>query len=396
MSLQFDVKISSDDLEIQKFLLDATSLEKNIEPILDNGFYYPTIYKKGPLFPEQPHEFEFPASESWYIYRRVAPWPAGKVVPDFSDKLLGMHKVNIILAISVTIQAGFYLSLRDGISENDCKDDIEKLSNYAPANNDIHEFENYIKANLNFLKEDDYIIKPMLAISKTSPLRDVDVRQRDSLRELFSIPSKYDGHINLLEGGDYSFSSYVHDNDVFLWPGDIEALDKTPIQTIPIAEVTKAKYAADPGALGKIISGSMDPFLDKLFPAPCGPLKRKEYKLMTFPTWPEFKLEWKSITIKIGCVHITISVPILRIRLSELFFYVYFSIFKDAKASVLKIAENCAIKAAIEGAVVGLILLNPGVALEQFQSSFKSCVISDIMSCIDGGLYTIKVVGNWS
>lgn len=395
MALQFDISISTEDSEIQRFLLDTSKSQKTVEPILDTGFYYPAKYTKELSGWEQPLELEFAASESWYIYKRTAPWPKEKIEPDFSDKLLGSHKINLILGVSVMLKSSFYLSLRKGIDEEKCKADMQALLDYTPKTEDQKEFETYIKDNVKTLQDGDYIIRAVITIIKTSEIKEIDVRERELLNKLFNT-YELDGSIFLLGGNDYKYSTYIKDNDIFAWKGKYEELDKTPIITTPSVEISENDYKSDPGLKAKALTDLLDPFLDKLFPIPCGELKRKEYQFMTFPTWPEVKVEFKAIILEINCVRVTLYVPIIRIRTSELEFYVYFSIFKDAKKSVLMIAENCAKKAAIEAAVVGLILLNPGVALAQFESSFKSCVINDIMSCIDAGIYTIKIVGEWS
>ena len=64
----------------------------------------------------------------------------------------------------------------------------------------------------------------------------------------------------------------------------------------------------------------------------CELMKPHQIKLLTFAIWPEFKFEFVPSIIPVGCVKITIYLPVLRIRLARLEFFVYYYLPENTKS----------------------------------------------------------------
>lgn len=96
-----------------------------------------------------------------------------------------------------------------------------------------------------------------------------------------------------------------------------------------------------------------------------------------------------------GCSSITIVYPVLQFRISELVLFVYYFYPNDVRRTVLKIIETCAIRSALAGGVVGVVVGNPGAAISTFNALFKRCIEREVKECINPGIVTIKERGNW-
>lgn len=111
-----------------------------------------------------------------------------------------------------------------------------------------------------------------------------------------------------------------------------------------------------------------------------------KYQIATVASIPELKVTWITEDIEIGCgVWITISYPRLQTRTSRKILYA--TIGRPANSVPIAILhiEDCAKKAAILGAVVGIVLWNFAAAAATFQASFNECIkykASEFVSCL--------------
>lgn len=400
MPLQFNNKFSFEDEQVQRFLFDETQSFLKIEPTLETDFYYPVNHIKDPIFNGETLNVVIQVLENWGVYKRLSPWLPSKTKPDHFDKYIGNQQVTVIKGLDVKINVSYYLSLNKNINQNDVQDDLNTLKNFVPNSSDVTDFEQYISNSLTTLTTNDFNLSTCIIIEKygDGKLQDIQTQQRDELKRTYE---KIDnnGRITAIDL-ETTLAEKSKDEGIFLWLDGEELKTKEIPNPLPSASYKATDLPTESweeeAFLTGVITGPLSPILDKLLPKSCGEMERKEHKLFTLVSWPEFMLEFKEITIRIGCVQITVTVPVIKTRTSKIFFYVYFSVFVDAGKSAKRIAERCALKAAIEGSVVGLITLNPGVALAEFLESFKQCIIKDILSCTDAGIFTIKFSTDWA
>lgn len=127
----------------------------------------------------------------------------------------------------------------------------------------------------------------------------------------------------------------------------------------------------------------------------------KTWKIASLVHFPEFMIEWVPISIDIGCgVHIVLSVPVLRIRWSDLYLFAYARYPKDLGQLAEDAFLDCLWQSVLAGAVVGIALGNFPSALAAFKALLSECLKSkfkQFISCMIPGLSIDKVVtSDWA
>lgn len=127
----------------------------------------------------------------------------------------------------------------------------------------------------------------------------------------------------------------------------------------------------------------------------------KTWKIASLVHFPEFMIEWVPYSIDIGCgVHIILSVPVLRIRWSDLYLFAYARYPKDLGQLAEDAFLDCLWQSVLAGAVVGIALGNFPAALAAFKALLSECLKSkfkQFISCMIPGLSIDKVVtSDWA
>ncbi|WP_298671514.1 hypothetical protein [uncultured Sphingomonas sp.] len=116
----------------------------------------------------------------------------------------------------------------------------------------------------------------------------------------------------------------------------------------------------------------------------------QKWKIATLLTFPEFMVVWRDLEINIGCgVHIVLSYPVLQIRWSDLTLYAFARYPSDLGKLIENAVTDCAWKAALAGAVIGVAMGNFASAIAAFKALFTECLkakFQDVITCMLPGL----------
>ncbi len=126
----------------------------------------------------------------------------------------------------------------------------------------------------------------------------------------------------------------------------------------------------------------------------------KNHRVVTIFQWPEFKVEWYSRKIKIGCATIEIKLPKLRTRTRKKVLYANVVVaLRDANDTLKNIVGDCALDSALVGGVVGIVMWNFAAALAAFRVLFENCVhmkVGQHLTCLVPSLVLITEGTEWS
>jgi len=99
----------------------------------------------------------------------------------------------------------------------------------------------------------------------------------------------------------------------------------------------------------------------------CRNIKYKQKRIATLIQYPEFKIRWRRVVIKIGCVRISIKVPQLMYRNNKRVLYAGLAYSADVGDIVIDVLEYCLVKSAFAASIAGLATANIGVAGAAFK-----------------------------
>lgn len=301
----------------------------------------------------------------------------------------------------VRIDAYYKAFFRSDLPE-DKRDFARNLFNqYDPTTSpDIYEY--FSDNNAGMISHDDFILTSKVVCTLPSQPTDSSPSDRQLLRSY--------------TGGEIGITKFDENGNVTVIQPDIDwhAYHETsPIRYQFVDETVLLEDGEGSPAPSQYVFDVTNSGVDPDFPLPqgtgplhdlitdavgvdCGELKRRDYKLLTISSWPEFKIVWVKVRIKIGCDTITISVPRVQTRTARLVAYCYISLPEHFFQTIGAILEACAIRAALEAGVIGIVLGNPAAAAAAFESLFKRCVADEVFNCLHPGLYVLKQRGNWS
>jgi hypothetical protein len=118
-------------------------------------------------------------------------------------------------------------------------------------------------------------------------------------------------------------------------------------------------------------------------PGNCNELVDHNWPIMTLAEWPEFKVDWRDFTFDIGCgVRIVLTLPVLQKQISGTDLWAYTK-YPPSWDSVKKQIGDCVYKSALIGGVLGVIALDPLVALAAFNAAFEECIVDHFGQTID-------------
>lgn len=129
----------------------------------------------------------------------------------------------------------------------------------------------------------------------------------------------------------------------------------------------------------------------------CTHLEEQDHRIGTLFEYPEFRIEWERKRIKIGCVKITLRLPVLEFRTTKMVLWAFVGIPKLDKL-VKGVVERCFVESAVASTIIGLATANLAVAGAAFKSVFVECIerkIATTISCLISGLVLLKKKGGW-
>ncbi len=374
---------------IQNYLADkANLLPLKLEPTGEVGFSNDSQDRLlNNFFPKVPQNVPFLMVEEWAV-EEITLDDNGNTTGTIQS---GINNIDVVLSQVVDINIEYWLYFKDGISQDAINLGRKLFNEFDPKTNGT-DLEAWIKTQLNeTLTEEMFILDSCIVLEKNGQRNELNIDQRLALLRLYGQePGVQRSEIHVI--GDESMTQWAQRKNVKVRQiGEyIKESQTEPAITRSVREIKKPQQADN------FADDIISQITTILVPSECGEMKDKKHKLLSLLAWPEFKIEWKTIRIKIGCTKISISIPILRVRISELIFYVYYSLPVHIDRFIFKIAETCAIRSALGAAIIGIIMSNPAAAFASFNGLFKRCLEQEIKNCVNAGLLTIKEAGEWT
>jgi len=379
MPLNFDTRLSFSDPEILRFLEDDHAAPVHaIEPDLGSQFDHDAADRRPSGEPtSHTQEVVFLVEEKYRLLE--------------NENGVGVHKVIVALKHDVGIKVDYWLFLRSSnLSEAEIAHVRDRFHAYDPAQHG-EDVEAWMRANLEGIDENDFEVEPCLTLHKHSQVaQDHDASQRKALFALLGIGGSNPPPSTIHAVGDYSLTNWAQGRNLklVLMGRELVADDSDPPANPDSAVLGDADDLQQ-------VSAAIDAIVDHIIPGECGQMRLEQIKLLTLAAWPEFKIEWHQKRIKIGCSRITISVPVLRIRITKLVFYVYFKVPVHIDRFIITIARTCAVRSALTSAVIGVVTSNIGAAVASFVPLFKRCIEQEIRNCLHPGLLLATEPGPW-
>ncbi len=127
---------------------------------------------------------------------------------------------------------------------------------------------------------------------------------------------------------------------------------------------------------------------------------RKQHKdVATLLSWPQFKVEWRRVSIRVGCVTMHIRVPRLYRRTAFKKLYIALVTHFEVEDWLWDVLFQCAVGSAIGASVLGFITANPGVAVAAFEAQFKACVWErirrEVFACLSESIFVGTIHSSW-
>lgn len=130
----------------------------------------------------------------------------------------------------------------------------------------------------------------------------------------------------------------------------------------------------------------------------CEGVTHTQRRVGTLIQYPEFKIRWRRVRIKVGCVRISIKVPQLMTRTAKRVLYAVLAHEVHLDRIVLRILLHCLQKAATSASIAGLATANIKIAAVAFKAVFSECVNEQLLGyvrCLLPELILLKEAGGW-
>lgn len=130
----------------------------------------------------------------------------------------------------------------------------------------------------------------------------------------------------------------------------------------------------------------------------CGNIQYKETRVGTLIQYPEFKINWRRVVIKIGCIRISIKVPQLMYRITKRVLYAGLAYSADVGQIVVDVVVHCLQKSAVAATIAGIATANIAVAGAAFKALFTECIkqqLNAYIKCLLPDLILLKEKGGW-
>ncbi len=395
MAIQMQHDINLNDAEIKRFLRDSNQLEMMEVPRPKAGYNLSTEFKNIGI--AQEIDPATPLSSIWFkkeFYQLVEGRPQGQVV--------GRFDISIPVRQNFSIEIFARLYTKNGLAGPSTQliENLFKSYSFA-VNGDPND---YMQAQLTghpSVKASDFEIIQVFKLVKTgAPIE--DETQKRSMLALYS-------------GGGTGT----------IWPNPTNLPPNRPPHdpgpAVPAGGedggyfgkrrlrarfVPPSLIVDEPDPIDQdphVISDGTDPIdkIKELIKNAAGVLdcsvvsEPHNHRVMELFRIPEFRIEWRLRFFRIGCVDIGLHLPVLQIRISSMNLFYYVQVPNDPAGYLLTIVKNCALSAAVTGAVVGVVLWNFVAALAAFEAVFTECIegkIGEYVVCLLPGLLLSKIV----
>lgn len=377
MNIDLANELSYKDPLIQAFFLNPDPAVTGLDQVLTPpaGFSKEDVRMEAAYHERE--SIEFPMIERWSIVQ--------------AGTALTYVKVFVTRIQDLVITCGAELFLQNGIPDPARAKARALFQAYDPAA-DGPDIEAWVRASLSDgLTEAMFSIKAKWHLEKERPLRDGKTAQRDAMKALYEGKQGSGIHSDIPVVGDLPVQKWAEDSQVTLEKVSEDIMTEPYVdpQASVSHEVPAGKTPDD------VVDGIVDEVLSKIVPVSCGDMREERFKLLTIVKWPEFKFTPSTRTIEIGCFTVVIPWVDVEVRTAEISIYAYYALPRDVARTVWKIAEACALRAALGGAVVGIVAMNPAPAAAAFELLFTRCLEREVPKCIHAGLLKLQESGPW-
>jgi hypothetical protein len=228
-----------------------------------------------------------------------------------------------------------------------------------------------------------------------------DVSQRKRLFDLYS--GTISGIVYGVGNGNetQSLSAYLKEKNASVSDHPIhdEVLTQIPSHTVdPLHQ--KELLKADPKASisTKTEEAAVDVLLDAddggLDPTTCHLKGHDKRRIAAVFGWPEFKVEWVPVRVKIGCVSMTLWLPKLSFRLSDLVLFACVRYEQNLGQAFVSMTLGCMVSSALSAMVVGVIA-SFALAMTTYLTLFNTCIANQIR-CLVPDLILLVESTNWT
>ena len=164
----------------------------------------------------------------------------------------------------------------------------------------------------------------------------------------------------------------------------------------PVSEAARPLISKDPQALAKQVKDNLG---DELHRIDCTkPFVVKYVPLAQLAAWPEFKVEWRSRWIHIGCVLTEVPEPRLQTRTSRLVVNGYYPNINALPQAVVDAVASCLVSSFAVAAVAGLVLSEFATAVKVFRLLFDACIQyqkEEFRKCLIPGIALLTSTDDW-
>jgi hypothetical protein len=207
-----------------------------------------------------------------------------------------------------------------------------------------------------------------------------------------SVKAFYSGKLRVTLYNGQEIVPYLEGEQIDLTGPEEEILDR-----VPKPEVNAHRKEIPQGATSAQEDQAANDIISQIGQAANGncELKQKELtRIAAIFGWPEFRIDWVDVKIQVGCIWVIFSLPIPRVRFSDLVLFAYV-LHQDIAPALLNIVLGCLSRSAIAGAVIGVVADNLQAALAVFEAFFQECIVYQII-CATPGLALVVESTSWT
>jgi len=100
--------------------------------------------------------------------------------------------------------------------------------------------------------------------------------------------------------------------------------------------------------------------------------------------WPEFRIVWMDVKIKVGCFWVIFTLPVPQIRFSSLVLFAYVAHEGNLAPYIQQSVEVCIVQSAVSSFVIGVVLNNFAAAMAAYEALFDACISNKALCLIPG------------
>jgi hypothetical protein len=305
---------------------------------------------------------------------------------------LGTFNVIVPVQQLVTVSIVSVLLVADIVPQPIKTKILNGFSGYDPVNNP--DPVQYATANLGpDVTPDMFLVRSSFTLTKKGQ-QTFDTKQRDALLALYNGTAP--GGIFVVPNED-NLSSYLKNSGINAVKIREEAVGRIPA---PQQDGLHERGVSSINATQEIDKIIDDVVKTEAQGLDCsGIVIREESRIATLLFWPEFKIDWVDVAIQVGCIRVVITIPVPRARISKKVLYAYVGHPTNLGQTVVDDLKVCIIKAAVAGAVIGIVLADFPAGLAAFVAVFNDCVAyaaGQLAACLIPGLEMLTESTAWT